>query len=364
MRKAWTIYLVLVVAVFFATALKSFAYANLSSLARTDNNTIGQDIHRAAAKFDGHRLYRAAFEAVRDYHLQLADPCVREKWCRQWEHRYDSDKTLETPEGADKAVLDMIHSLGKRFDYYLSESQTDKEKNDEIGTQPVARFNDFGDGVGYIKLDDFDSQNCVEDMKQALSKARGSKVLILDLRFNRGGWVRNAVHMSQFFLPEGTILVRRDREGNTISELAFLLTREYGLRREGTVGRPKTFSVKRFERAPLAIADHVPMVVLVNDYTASSAEILAMVLQHDRRAVLVGVPTWGKGEGQTPVDLPYGRRLHVTSFEFFPAGLHINSKGITPDIFQAQPEANADDIQLDVARKVASGLLAREKHKQ
>lgn len=70
------------------------------------------------APFDGPATYKAAFEALRDHHITLQDPAVRAKFSQEWQNRHANDKALSTEEGTDKAIFEMMWSLGQRFDYY------------------------------------------------------------------------------------------------------------------------------------------------------------------------------------------------------------------------------------------------------
>lgn len=74
--------------------------------------------------FDGELLYRQAFEAVRDNHLELADPERRAVFVKEWEHKFDESERLDTEAGTDAAVREMVKSLDQRFDYYLGPDET------------------------------------------------------------------------------------------------------------------------------------------------------------------------------------------------------------------------------------------------
>jgi len=88
--------------------------------------TLAQDT--PPAKFDGHQLYQAAFKDFVDYSIVLRDPAVRAKWTAEWEHKHDKDGVLDTEDGADQAVFDMMHSLGNRFDYFFLPEDTQREQ--------------------------------------------------------------------------------------------------------------------------------------------------------------------------------------------------------------------------------------------
>lgn len=81
-------------------------------------NTQTSSTATVAKTFDGAPIYNTAFEALRDNHITLQDPAVRAKFVQEWQHKHDNDKAFTTEEGTDKAVFEMVWSLGQRFDYY------------------------------------------------------------------------------------------------------------------------------------------------------------------------------------------------------------------------------------------------------
>lgn len=99
--------------------------------------------------------------------------------------------------------------------------------------------------------------------------------------------------------------------------------------------------------------------------SASASEILAGLLQANKRAVVVGKPTVGKGVGQNLIQLPWNRNMHITSFEFLPGGVAMDWVGVVPSVEVDRPEAellddalNAKDSQLDAAKKAADEAVA------
>ena len=159
--------------------------------------------------------------------------------------------------------------------------------------------------VAYIKIQQFvDSSN--EDIKLALQDAlkKGAKGLILDLRNNPGGLLNQAVDIASQFLLRGIVVKVVDSEGNE---------------------RP--YMVK-----PGGLARDLPVIVLVNEGSASASEILAGALQANDRAKLAGQKTFGKGSVQVIRQMDDGSAIHVTIAKFYtPAGKVINGVGLTPD---------------------------------
>ncbi len=158
---------------------------------------------------------------------------------------------------------------------------------------------DRASGIGYIELRTF-SQRAGEEIETEVGKllAQGMKGLILDLRYNGGGLVTQAVEVSSKFMPSGAVMHVRGRDGQ----------------------RKTLFTVGR------RITD-VPMVVLVNEYTASASEIVSGALQDTKSATIVGVPTFGKGLVQTLFPLSDGSGLAVTTQIYLTAA----GREITPD---------------------------------
>ncbi len=167
------------------------------------------------------------------------------------------------------------------------------------------RIKAFQEGTGRALSDALD-QAVVE-----LRRRGGVRGLLLDLRDNGGGLLHEAVLVSDEFLATGAIVSTRGRSGQMI--------KEYSARRAGT--RPKW-----------------PMVVLLNEYTASASEIVAGALRDHQRAILVGVRSFGKGSVQNVFDLPGGSAIKLTTARYYtPSGRSIQAEGITPDLVAEQP---------------------------
>lgn len=150
--------------------------------------------------------------------------------------------------------------------------------------------------TGYIKLSDF-TTNASSDVRQALValKSQGAEKLILDVRDNPGGILKEAVEIVNLFIPKGREVVR------TIGKLA------------------SVNSVYKTERSPLD--KDIPLVVLINERSASAAEIVAGALQDYDRAVLIGRKTFGKGLVQTTIPLSYNSQVKVTTAKYYiPSG--------------------------------------------
>jgi len=163
-------------------------------------------------------------------------------------------------------------------------------------------------GIGYVRLKRF-QERTDRQLKRALSqltRARKLKGLILDLRNNPGGLLDQAVRVADLFLDRGLIVRTTGKRGR--------MTEEENAHSKGTF--------KGF-----------PMVCLVNEGSASAAEIVAGALQDHKRAVVLGTRTFGKGSVQTIIDLEDGSGLKLTIARYYtPAGRSIQEAGIDPDI--------------------------------
>src|SRR3989440_1045727 len=163
--------------------------------------------------------------------------------------------------------------------------------------------------IGYIRLIQF-NEPTAEDLAKALDELQkqGMQALILDLRNNPGGLLNSAVDVCAQFLPPNTVVV--STQGRAASQ-----EREY------------TTSSTAKERP------HFPLAVLVNEGSASGAEIVSGALKDLKRAILVGETTFGKGSVQNVLQLPDGSALRFTTAKYYTPGKQvIHGNGVTPNI--------------------------------
>jgi carboxyl-terminal processing protease len=175
----------------------------------------------------------------------------------------------------------------------------------------------MGDGVQYLKLRQFQEQSPhdLETQMEKFSKD-GMKALILDLRNNPGGLLTAAVEVSEKFIDDGKLVVY-------------------------TEGRVRNQNM-RFSAHAKRGYSQMPMVVMVNQGSASASEIVAGALQDWGRATIVGTQTFGKGSVQTIIPLSDGSGLRLTTAKYFtPKGRSIHGKGITPDVIVEVPKEPA-----------------------
>lgn len=182
--------------------------------------------------------------------------------------------------------------------------------------------------IGYISLSEFDEIS-TEQFRAALEdlKNQGMKSLIVDLRNNPGGMLNVAVDLLDMFLPEELVVYMEDKNGNR----------------------------QDYKSTDNVITD-VPMVVLVNGYSASASEIFAGAMKDYGRAKLVGTKTFGKGIVQRIFDLEDGSAIKLTIAGYYtPKGNNIHKKGIEPDVVVEAEETtgesgeNVRDVQLEKA---------------
>ncbi len=183
-------------------------------------------------------------------------------------------------------------------------------------------------GYGYLRISQFQSKTAdymVDAIDDLIKENKGPlKGLILDLRNNPGGVLNGAVAVSDAFLTKGMIVYTEGRIAD---------------------------SRLRFNATPDDIIDGAPLVVLVNQGSASASEIVAGALQDHKRAIIVGAKTFGKGSVQTILPLSSDSALKLTTARYYtPSGRSIQAEGITPDIVLetievAQVETNIEPLK-------------------
>jgi carboxyl-terminal processing protease len=199
-------------------------------------------------------------------------------------------------------------------------------KRDIIKITSVKKFDVLEDSIGYIRLVEF-QEDTVKELDKALTALEAKKIggLILDLRDNPGGLLNTAVDVSDRFLDNNEMIV-------------------------STKGRQKE-QILEFHARKEGVTHNYPVVVLVNGGSASASEIVAGAIQDNKRGIIVGTKTFGKGSVQTVVPLSDGSALRITTAKYFtPSGRSIMNDGIDPDVVVAQkeyketPKENTQDI--------------------
>ncbi len=193
------------------------------------------------------------------------------------------------------------------------------------------------DGIGYVRISEFQPGTLAElNDAVAMLKAQGLRAMLVDLRGNHGGSFSAGVEVARRLMPSGLIVTTQGQLGQVAGQV--------------------------FSSDSGSTAIDVPLVVLIDAETASAAEVVAAALRDNNRAVLVGMPTFGKGTIQYPLQLsaaelagprPRSGTVRLTIARLIaPRGTPINGIGITPQFVEADPVR-----QLDLAVERALDLL-------
>jgi carboxyl-terminal processing protease len=192
------------------------------------------------------------------------------------------------------------------------------------------KYTDLEDGYAYFKITSF-IENTGKDLERAiedhLKKNRAIKGAIIDLRRNPGGLLDQAIKVSDLFLSDGIIV--------------------------STIGRDK--KDKEVAMATKRETDHTdfPIIVLMNEYSASASEIVAGALQDNKRALVMGTRSFGKGSVQSVIKLGDGSGLKLTVARYYtPSGISIQAEGIKPDV--ELPEVDSDAFDKVVVKNKAT----------
>ncbi|MDD3324871.1 MAG: S41 family peptidase [Sulfurospirillaceae bacterium] len=195
------------------------------------------------------------------------------------------------------------------------------------------------ENILYLRIVSFD-KNIVDDAKEAISKNKDIKGIVLDLRNNPGGLLNQAVELTDIFVESGIIVSQKGRmeDQNT----------EYKATKEGTLSK-------------------TPLAVLVNGGSASASEIVSGALQDHKRAIIIGEKTFGKGSVQVVIPMPNSEGLRLTVARYYlPSGRTIQAEGVTPDIVvypaavpQKSNEAVASAIKEKDLKKHLQGELLK-----
>jgi carboxyl-terminal processing protease len=177
-------------------------------------------------------------------------------------------------------------------------------------------------GYGYVWITNF-RENTTDDIASELGKLESGKMplkgLILDLRDNPGGLLSQAIEVSDLFIEKGTILsIKGRKEKNT----------------------------QIYKATPNKVKRNYPIVLLINGGSASASEIVAGALQDDKRALILGTTSFGKGSVQSVEKLRDGYGLKLTIARYYtPSGRSIQAKGIVPDIIVKRRFIDKEDME-------------------
>lgn len=248
----------------------------------------------------------------------------------------DKDMTGVDPEVARQQVLgpagSVVHlTVARKGEESLLEFDVTRDKI--VIKSATGKMLD--NGIAYIQVTTFGDKTSAE-LTQALTDvlAQNPKGIILDLRNNGGGYVQTAIEVASQFLGQGVVMYEQYGDGNRT-----------------------TYDVQ-----PGGMATDIPMVVLINEGSASASEIVAGALQDYGRATLVGMTSYGKGSVQNWIPLSDDQgAVRVTVAKWLtPNGRTIHQKGLTPDVSVPMTEedySNKLDPQLDAAIETLLALL-------
>ncbi len=199
-----------------------------------------------------------------------------------------------------------------------------------IKIKSIAAAKILEDHIAYIRISEFQERTGI-DFGTLLEKFKqeGMQALILDLRNNPGGLLQAAVDVSEKFIPKGSLVVY-------------------------TKGRKPSQNLSfNSKRDPIT---NVPIVVLVNEGSASASEIVTGVVQDLKRGIVIGQKTFGKGSVQSVIPLKDGSALKLTTARYFtPLGRSIQGSGIQPDISVKLPAKEALKLRKAARKKLLEG---------
>lgn len=222
-------------------------------------------------------------------------------------------KMMRGPKGTKVIVTILRIGVKKPLEFELI--------RDVIPIQSVKYFQ-LQPGYGYIRLANF-TGHTTKDLEKALGSLESDsmplKGLILDLRNNGGGLLNQSIKVSDLFLDEGQILSIKGRNDK---------------------------NTKVFSASTSANDRKYPIVVLINGGSASASEIVAGALQDQKRALILGTTSFGKGSVQTVETLRDGSGLKLTIARYYtPSGRSIQAKGIEPDVYLKFKRLSAKEMQ-------------------
>ena len=186
--------------------------------------------------------------------------------------------------------------------------------------------------IGHLRITGF-TGTTNDDLATAIERFERSKGLgmVVDLRYNPGGLVSSVVDVTSQFIDEGLVLYQIDARGDR---------RDWNL-------------------TPGGLALEIPVVVLVNEFSASASEVFAGAIMDHGRAEVIGATTFGKGSVNKLWPLSDGSGVNFTTARWFtPNGTLIEGEGIVPDVLQDASEDESEDLQLDRAIEALKELIA------
>lgn len=273
----------------------------------------------------------------------------------QWRDLYTGH--LHSPEQAEKAIDTMISTLDDPYTFYRNVSETAEHEELEqrshvVSSKLLAR------SIGYIHISTFAANGSADETRAALAKLSSARAYIVDLRGNGGGSVNNALAVFSLLNQSGQF-VRTVGVSGGVSDCEEIFLRPEVV---ATVENGVTKIAARESN----LTGQKAMIVLVDKSTKSAAEMLAGALRDNKRAVLVGSRTFGKGIVQRVWQFSLGASVKITSARYFlPGGSDIHGRGLQPDLTVAsgaRDRALSAAISRLAAVKNDAALLLRSVH--
>ena len=234
----------------------------------------------------------------------------------------DAVDHLRGDPGTDVSLSVLRPSTGKVIDFTLTRAEIKVDMVKDINNKKEFPLDD--DKIGYVRLVQFGEKTSA-DLETAIRKlkAQGMQAFVLDLRWNPGGLLDQAVDVCSKFLPRRQLVVSTEGQNPATDSKVFYAT-GHGDELNG-----------------------MPMVVLVNFNSASASEIVSGCLQDLHRAQIMGQKTFGKGSVQSIIPLQDGSALRLTTAKYYtPSHKVIHGQGITPDCLVPVPDEEAQAIEL------------------
>ena len=233
-----------------------------------------------------------------------------------------------TSKDMNKAISIMKGKVGKKVVMEVYRPSTKKTLNKVLYTEnisiPTVDSKVKEGNIGYIRISQFAEKTAADFISQLDElKSKGIKGLIIDVRDNPGGYYDQVVEICDALLPKATIVYTIDKYGH-----------------------------KEVESSDEEHKTNLPMAVLVNGQSASASEILSGALKDNKKAVLIGTRTFGKGLVQSTFPLSDGSATKITIAKYYtPSKVCIQGKGIEPDIKSALPDGKESTLDLTTKEK-------------
>lgn len=238
-------------------------------------------------------------------------------------------KKMRGPKGSELTLTVVREGVDKPFDITI--------ERDIIKVRSV-RAEIKEDDFAYIRIAQFQlhtAEDVAKEFAKLLKKNPDLQGVVLDLRNNPGGVLQASVEVSDHFLDEGLIVYTEGRQADANT---------------------------RFEANPGDITNGLPLIVLINDGSASASEIVAGALQDHGRALILGTQSFGKGSVQSIIQITSERALKLTTALYYtPSGRSIQAKGIEPDILVERVRVTAVRQKSGVSEAGLSGHLENTK---